>query len=345
MVYSPDLQSNTPEGFYLMAVRRTGTIINWQALSPILSIFRLNPEPATRFPNYLSGQYIALRRDDCKLRKKVAGHDGKIRYVPDLDENGAQKVGPVTHSYSIASAPFETHQKGYLEFYIGLETDEMGGTGRLTESLFRVHLENDNTVTYFDRITGDFTLEKRVKSFESVVLVGTGTGVAPFVSMVKQLHHQVKDGKKDHRQYTLIHANRTYHELGYHLDLCEIESSKAFDFVYVPLVSRPAHSRHPPKSVGTGRANNLLRKLFDMPLKEEEDLTQAILVNSQVEKAKVTLSKTVKPTLPAHLSEESLKARLSPLKTVALMCGNIEAMNEIKKVVESNQIVFEKEEW
>ena len=328
-----------------MTVRRIGTIINWQALSPILSIFRLNPEPSTKYPDYLSGQYIALRRDDCKLRKKVAGHDGKFCYVPDLDENGVQKVGPVTHSYSIASAPYETLQKGYLEFYIGLETDETGGTGRLTESLFRVHLENDNTVTYFDRITGDFTLEKRAKSFESVVLVGTGTGLAPFVSMVKQLHHEAQNGKRDHRQYTLIHANRIYHELGYHLELCEIQSAKAFDFVYVPLVSRPSHSRHPPKSVGTGRANNLLRRLLDMPLKEEEDLTQAILTHSQVEKAKVTLSKTVRPTLPAHLSEERVKARLSPLKTVVLVCGNIQAMNEIKKVVESRQIAFEKEEW
>ena len=328
-----------------MAVRRIGTIINWQALSPILSIFRLNPEPSAKFPDYLSGQYIALRRDDCKLRKKVAGHQGKVCFVPDLDENGIQKVGPVTHSYSIASAPFETCRKGYLEFYIGLETDEAGGTGRLTESLFRVHLENDNTVTYFDHIRGDFTLEKRVKSFESIVLVGTGTGVAPFVSMIKQLHHEAKDGKKDHRQYTLIHANRTYHELGYHLELCAIESSKAFDLVYVPLVSRPSHSRHPPKSVGTGRANNLLRRLFDMPLKEEEDLAQAILVDRYVEKAKVTLSKTVRPTLPAHLSEERLRARLSPLKTVVLMCGNIQAMNEIKRVVESRQIQFEKEEW
>lgn len=328
-----------------MAIRRIGTIINWQALSPILSIFRLSPEPSTKFPDYHSGQYIALRRDDCKLRKKVVGHDGKTHFVPDLDEKGIQKVGPVTHSYSIASAPFETHQKGHLEFYIGLETDDTGGTGRLTESLFRVHLENDNTVTYFDRIAGDFTLEKRVKSFESVVLVGTGTGVAPFVSMVKQLHHDAKNGKKNNRQYTLIHANRTYHELGYHLDLCEIESSKAFDFIYVPLVSRPSHSRHPPKSVGTGRANNLIRRLLDMPLKEEEDLTQAILVGSQVEKAKQALSKAVRPTLPAQLTEGRLRARFSPLKTVALMCGNIHAMNEIKKVVESRQIQFEKEEW
>ena len=82
-----------------MAVRRIGTIINWQALSPILSIFRLSPEPGTKFPEYCSGQYIALRRDDCKLRKKIPDLDGKFHYVPDLDENRVQKTGPVTHSY------------------------------------------------------------------------------------------------------------------------------------------------------------------------------------------------------------------------------------------------------
>ena len=328
-----------------MAVRRTGIIINWQALSPTLSVFRLGPEPGSRFPDYLSGQYIALRRDDCNLKKKVTSHDGKIHYVPDLDDKGVQKVGPVTHSYSISSPPYETCQKGYLEFYIGLETDQTGGTGRLTESLFRVHLENDNTVTYFDRITGDFTLEKRAKEFESVVLVGTGTGLAPFVSMVKQLHHDAKQGGGNHRRYTLIHANRTYHELGYHHDLCEIESAKTFDFVYLPLVSRPSHSRHLPKSVGTGRANNMLRRLLDMPLKEEEDLAQAILTHSHVEKAKAILSKTVRPALPAHLAEDMLKARLSPAKTVILTCGNAQVMNEIKKVAEFRQIQFEKEDW
>ncbi|HKZ42026.1 MAG TPA: hypothetical protein VJ044_13770 [Candidatus Hodarchaeales archaeon] len=328
-----------------MAVRRLGTIINWQALSPTLSIFRLNPELGSKFPHYVAGQYIALRRDDCRLNKRLKSHDGRTHYVLDIDENGVQKVGPVTHSYSIASAPFETIQKGYLEFYIGLEKDERGGTGRLTESLFRVHLENDNTVAYFDRITGDFTVEKRVRDFESVVFVGTGTGLAPFVSMIKQLHHEAKEGKKDHRRFTLIHANRTYHELGYHQDLCAIESAKTFDFVYVPLVSRPSHSRHPSKSVGTGRANNLLRRLLDMPLKEEEDLTQAILAKSHVENAKVALSRTVRPTLPAHLAEDAVKARLFPGKTVILTCGNAQVMNEIKKLAELKQIQFEKEDW
>ena len=63
-----------------------GTVVHWQQLSPILSIFRLMPEDGSPFPGYKAGQYIALRRDDCRLTKRTIGEDGKPRYVPDLDE-------------------------------------------------------------------------------------------------------------------------------------------------------------------------------------------------------------------------------------------------------------------
>ncbi|PYV41376.1 MAG: hypothetical protein DMG06_17315, partial [Acidobacteria bacterium] len=109
-----------------MAERKIGTVVYWQNLSPILAIFRLAPEGGSSFPDYRAGQYIALRREQCKLTKKVIAPDGQIDYVPDLDENGVQKRGPVTHSYSISSAPFETQQTGQLEFYIILEIDEKG---------------------------------------------------------------------------------------------------------------------------------------------------------------------------------------------------------------------------
>jgi len=82
---------------------KVGTIVRRQRLSPILEIFDLAPEEGSRFPKYQSGQYIALRRDQCRLTKEVVGKDGRKRYVPDLDASGNPKLGPVTHSYSIAS--------------------------------------------------------------------------------------------------------------------------------------------------------------------------------------------------------------------------------------------------
>jgi hypothetical protein len=100
---------------------KIGTVVRAQRLSPILGTFCLAPERGSRFPDYVAGQYIALRGDRCRLTKGVVGPDGRRHFAPDLDESGAPKLGPVTHSYSVFSAPFETQAHGYLEFYIVLE--------------------------------------------------------------------------------------------------------------------------------------------------------------------------------------------------------------------------------
>src|SRR5262245_42720637 len=158
-----------------MAERKTGTVTSFETLSPILALFRLMPEDGSSFPDYKAGQYIALRREDCHLTKRVIGADSRPHYEPDLDESATWKRGPVAHSYSISSAPFETREKGFLEFYVVLEKGENQYPGRLTESLFRLEPSGDDQVGYMERIAGDFTLEKRAAGFENVVMVGTGT--------------------------------------------------------------------------------------------------------------------------------------------------------------------------
>ena len=150
-----------------------------------------------------------------------------------------QKRGPVTHSYSISSAPFETQRDGHLELYVVLEEDEWGYGGRLADSLFHIRTLVDDKVGYVDRIVGDFTLDKRARGFRNVVMVGTGTGLAPFAAMIKQLHHEAGEGKRDAERYTLFHANRTPEELAYHKELLFIQAAGSFDFTYVPSVSRP----------------------------------------------------------------------------------------------------------
>jgi len=163
-----------------MAAQKQGTIVHWQSLSPILAIFRLAPENGSRFPSYVPGQYIALRRENCRLTRRTTDRDGNVSYAPDLDESGVPRYGSVTHSYSITSSPSETLQHGWLEFYVVLEKGENQYPGRFTESLFRDQPNGDRRLTYFDRIAGDFILEKRAAGLSSVLLVGTGTGLAPF---------------------------------------------------------------------------------------------------------------------------------------------------------------------
>lgn len=307
-----------------MAELKVGTAIDQRKLSPVLMIFRLMPQSGNPFPRYVPGQYIALRRDRCRLTRRVAGSEGRERYVPDLDESGQPKLGPVTHSYSIASAPFESEEYGYLEFYVVLEKDEYGTRGRLSDSFFEMSPPADDKVTYVNRITGNFTLDKRANGFGRVLLVGTGTGVAPFVSMIKQLHHEASRGNVTPVQYTLLHTNRTFEELAYHQELLDVEASQRFDFVYVASVSRPAERDVKDPRLGQGRANNLLRHIFGMPMKEERD---------------------VAPVLPSHVSRGELLKRLDPSHLVLLTCGNPSSMADIKYVADAHHIRFEKEDW
>ena len=325
-----------------MAELKQGAVTSFHRLSDELAILRLLPEDGSRFPTYKPGQYIALRRDDCRLTRRLVDASGRVQYVHDVDESGRPRLGPVTHSYSIASAPFETERGGHLEFYVVLERGDV--PGRLTESLFGIDGKSGDHIKYHDRITGDFTLDKRAASRRDVLMVGTGTGVAPFVSMVKQLHHEAARSGGDGKRYTLIHANRTREELAYHEELAAAAASEQIDLVYVGSVSRPAGSGADP-GIGAGRATNLLRHVFDMPLKEEEELAAARARGGDVGSAEKALARTVRPRLPDHVNQRRLRDRLDPTQTVVLTCGNPAGMADVGMIAERLAMRFEKEDW
>ena len=306
-----------------MAELKAGRIVEWRMLSPGLSLFRVVGPAGATFPGYVAGQYMALRRDDCRLTRKVKEGD-EVRYVPDLDEAGEQRRGAVTHSYSIASAPFETEEHNYLEFYVVLEKGRDGVLGRWTESLFRIEQDHDARIAYVERIVGDYTLAKRAAGCEHVLMVGTGTGLAPFISMVKQLDHEAQLGGASEVRYTLIHTNRTYEELAYHRELLDIEAAARFDFVYVPSVSRPTERDRSDPELGVGRTNNLLRHIVGLPVRE---------------------AGSVVPSLPQRHSLAMVKERILSTKSVILTCGNPDGMADIGWIAGQIGARFEKEDW
>jgi ferredoxin-NADP reductase len=162
--------------------------------------------------------------------------------------------------------------------------------------------------------------------------------------MVKQLDHEAREGACPPTRYTLLHSNRARPELAYHDELRAIEAAKTLDFVYVPSTSRPT-PWEVAEDAGEGRANNLLRHVFEMPLKEEEDLEQAASLGGEVAEAERALERAVMPRLPDHVTREGLRKRLDPGRTVVLTCGNPQAMSDIRVIAERNGMRFEKEDW
>ena len=330
-----------------MAQRRVGTVVYREDLSPHLLIIRLMPEAGTTFPTSKAGQYITLSSDNCRLTKKLGVRpDGKAIHGPALDESGQQKTGTVTHSYSLSSAPEEQETHGYLEFYLTLETLRGGGYGRLSSALARLDpAGRERTLGYVDRIAGTFTLEDRTTGYSHVLMVGSGTSLAPFVAMIKQLHHDAQSGRGDGQRYTLLHTNRTFEELGYHETLVDIERAQNFDFVYIPTVSRPTdHDRRNP-GVGIGRANNVLRYMLGLLTKEQEALAASLGRDGDPGEAEEAFRRTVKPELPAHLSVGGLADRLDAKTTKILACGNPVSLTDIRQTAERCGFAFDMEEW
>ena len=93
------------------------------------------------------------------------------------------------------------------------------------------------------------------------LLISTVTGVAPFVSYVRTLSKDWKEGRFDgsHKLFLLNGASRPW-EFGYKDELMEFDKQLPW-FKYVPTVSRPWDHEDWPGEIG--RADDILRKYAD----------------------------------------------------------------------------------
>jgi len=142
------------------------------------------------------------------------------------EQQPAEQKKFVRRPYSIASSPTDGR---YLEFFIV----SVAG-GELTPKLQALPV--GTRLWLGPKIKGKFTLNE-VPEGKDLVLIGTGTGLAPFISMVRKYRHTGR-----WRNVAVIHCTRLASELGYREELEQYAESDS-NFKYIPTVTRePAES-------------------------------------------------------------------------------------------------------
>lgn len=183
------------------------TVIERVDLTDVLSIVRVRPDAGV-VPPFVPGQFIRLGLPRMPAAGAVpSGSAARVRYT--------------RRAYSIASSPNVTD---HLElFVVRVEA------GELTPKLWELSV--GGRVWMDDTAKGEFTLDLAPPG-KDLVMVATGTGVAPFVSMLRTYR-----GSGRWRRFVIIHGARYAADLGYRQEL-EAAAAAEPNVVYVPLVTR-----------------------------------------------------------------------------------------------------------
>ena len=165
----------------------------------------------------------------------------------------------VARPYSIASTPSETR---VLEFYINLVESGHLSPSFWNPAVLRGLVERDaETRLLISGPKGRFLLDAR--ETRDLVFVASGTGLAPFMSMIRALNEEFVRSPVSFRRRNIwvIHGASYSRHLGYRKELEQLaaeslqDPSRRFSITYLPTISRP--EMDPSWKGLTGRAETL----------------------------------------------------------------------------------------
>jgi len=182
-------------------------------VAPGLCVIRVAAD-GDLFP-FIAGQYCVLGLPPDAGRVKTAEDE------EPFDEKKRKKM--IRRAYSIASSSKENE---YLDFYVALVN-----SGEFTPRLWA--LDVGDRIWLGPKATGLFTL-KDVPAEAHLFLLATGTGLAPYVSMLRSDILEADSTRK----IIVAHGARYSWDLGYRKELEGIAMAND-RFVYIPSITRP----------------------------------------------------------------------------------------------------------
>ncbi len=194
-----------------VAAKYNATVEAIEHLTPDLFVLKVRPDKAVA--PFTSGQYVLLG-----LSSNIPRREGS---EPEFKEQKPDRL--ILRAYSIASAG---HQTDVLEFYISVVSN-----GSLTPRL--VQVKPGDRLNIGEKIRGHFTLDQVPPDREWVVLAATGTGLAPYISMMRteRLH-------PTSRKYVILQGAPTSKDHGYVAEL-EDHAAALPNLTYIPSITRP----------------------------------------------------------------------------------------------------------
>ncbi len=154
----------------------------------------------------------------------------------------------IERPYSVASSPREDELEFFLELVRG---------GHLSPHLYEVPVGGEVAVRRLAK--GRFLLDQ-TSGRPNHFMIATVTGVAPFVSMLRELAARHEEGEAVRRRIALLHGASLSRELGYCQELSAMAQRCPW-FTYIPTVSRGWED--PAWAGERGRADDVARKHLD----------------------------------------------------------------------------------
>ncbi len=178
-------------------------------VSPIMKIIKVKPD-GWQFPEFEAGQFVGL---------------GLAPNSPRCQEATTEHTEPkpdklIKRAYSIASS--STDQA--IEFYVTLVH-----SGQLTPRLFELKI--GDRIWMGKKAVGMFTLEQ-IDHESNVLMVATGTGVAPYMSMLRT------SALKRKGKILVIQGASNSWDLGYSSEL-KLLANMFDNFDYYPTITEP----------------------------------------------------------------------------------------------------------
>jgi ferredoxin/flavodoxin---NADP+ reductase len=202
------------------------TVIQRVEVAPGLIILRVVPDVLPF--RFVAGQYTVLGLRRLAARVPEAEAEETPEEIGETGEgatSGQDQADPhkmIRRAYSIASS---SDPNQYVEFYL-----TQVSSGELTPRLFA--LKPGDRLYLGPKAAGLFTLDRVPEGFHAL-LVATGTGLAPYMSMLRS--ELICGGP---RRFVVLHGARFSWDLGYRAELTAL-ARHCRNLIYLPVLSRP----------------------------------------------------------------------------------------------------------